>query len=141
MSQYVDTLTGNLVSIGWIAKEYNLRGAKYPLHPGVVTYCNLSDYTPVVAAEDEVVLHTASEVGGVWTQDVRSKTAEELVAVEVAFVNSELTAADIEVRKWADGHARKAGANIAQWRAYRNALRDHIIGGAVQGARPTKPGA
>lgn len=140
MNSYVDTLTGNIVSVGWAAKEYNLRGAKYPLLPGVIEYCNLSDFTPTVAGDDEVLLQTATESGGVWTQDVRAKTTEELNAVEAAFVSSELVNADIEVRKWEDGHARTTGTNIAQWRSYRNALRDHIIGGVVQGNRPTKPG-
>lgn len=76
--QYVDTLTGNLVSAGWAAEEYDLRGAKYPLLPGVVEHCNLAEYTAATVDPDtEAALNTATEVSGVWTQDKRYKTEKE----------------------------------------------------------------
>lgn len=135
--------SGNLMTVQAAVKleDPNMRGAKYPLLPGVMVHLKLQDWTPAsIDPDTEVALSTWTEVGGVAVQDKRVKTTDELNAVEEMFIAQEMAVADIEIRKWADGHARTTGASIQQWRSYRNDLRDHIIGGVVQGARPTRPG-
>jgi len=58
---------------------------------------------------------------------------------EEAWVAEELAGADVVVNMKADGHSRGSAGNLAQWRQYRNDLRNHVIGGVVQGERPSKP--
>ena len=65
---------------------------------------------------------------------------EAAVVAEEAWVTEQLTDADVAVRKHDDGHGRVDGTK-AEWRTYRNALRDHIQSGVIMGSRPTKPGA
>lgn len=77
-------------------------------------------------------------VDGVWYVEYRAFTAEEIAESEVQWVAEELEAADKEVLKHDDSHDRTA-ATRPQWREYRNALRNHIIDGVIQGARPTRP--
>lgn len=139
---YVDKLTGNIVSVGWAKREYNLSGAKYPLLPGVMEYCNLAEYTKATIDPDtEVPLQTATESGGVWTQDKRVKTDAEKSAVEQSWAAGELDRADKMIFQFEDNHGRPPAGNMAQWRAYRNALRDHVINDVVQGVRPDAPDA
>ena len=57
---------------------------------------------------------------------------------EKAWVKSELELADIEVRKFNDGHTRTAGT-LPAWRTYRNALRDYIQSDVIIGSRPVSP--
>jgi hypothetical protein len=60
------------------------------------------------------------------------------VATEQAWVEQELITADKEVNKHDDSHGRVVGTK-PQWGAYRNALRDHVIGGVIRGERPSVP--
>ena len=88
---------------------------------------------------------------GLWSDEVREQyaldfpapTADELaandLATEQAWVVSELSSADIEIRKHEDGAARVKGANVQAWRTYRNDLRDYVQSGVVTGERPVKP--
>lgn len=62
---------------------------------------------------------------------------------EQEWVESEIVAANKEVRKHDDNHGRVNGTK-PQWQAYRNALRDRVIGGVIQGdpskaGRPSRP--
>jgi len=146
MNRYVDTLTDNLVTVGWAAKQYKLSGARYPLLPGVIVYCNLAVYTPVVATEDQVLLNTATLIGDEWVQDVRAKTAVELLSDEISWVAGEMAWADKEMGKHTDGHSRLKGS-IQDMKNFRNALRDYIRDSDtdipyIDGAKPTtRPGA
>lgn len=70
-----------------------------------------------------------------------AKVLEIDTKVEKAWVQEELDSADITLNKVQDGHGRRPAGNEAQWRKYRNALRDHVIGDVIQGPRPTRPGA
>lgn len=76
--------------------------------------------------------------GSVYEREYRSFTTAELAQQEESWVSQELSTSDIEVRKHDDSHSRTVGTK-PQWRTYRNALRDHVIGGVVQGTRPTRP--
>ena len=67
--------------------------------------------------------------------DHDAKAVLEVLAIEQAWVCSELVRADREISKLADGHSRKSSTKRL-WRDYRNALRDYIKGDAVQGERP-----
>jgi hypothetical protein len=58
--------------------------------------------------------------------------------VEKQWVQGELNAADITINKLMDSHGRTTG-DVAQWRTYRNDLRDYIISDVIQGVRPTQP--
>ena len=67
--------------------------------------------------------------------------AADVVLAEQTWVKSELDRSDIVVNKFEDGFARNMTGNVNQWRQYRNALRDYVIGGVVQGGRPAEPDA
>lgn len=58
--------------------------------------------------------------------------------IEQQWVKEELNIADIELSKVQDSDSRAIGT-VGDWRAYRKALRNHVIGGVVQGTRPTRP--
>jgi len=61
------------------------------------------------------------------------------LAAEQAWIEAEMVAADKEVKKFDDGHTRPKGANVQEWRTYRNALRDYIQAGVIVGERPVSP--
>ena len=71
--------------------------------------------------------------------DKQAEKAAQDQAIEQAWVVSELSSADIEIRKHEDGAARVKGANVQAWRTYRNDLRDYVQSGVVTGERPVKP--
>jgi hypothetical protein len=62
-----------------------------------------------------------------------------VVEAEKRWVEEQLVEADNAIRKHNDLHSRTV-ATKAEWRTYRNALRDHVISDVVQGTRPTQPG-
>jgi hypothetical protein len=139
MTDYVDTNEPGLPisSIGHFAKKYpQFKTLRPPLTAGVMAYIGAAEYTD--NADGDRPTGNAVLIDGTYYREYRAFTADELAAGEVSWVASELSAADIEILKHDDGHGRVT-ATKPQWRTYRNALRDHVIGGVVQGARPTKP--
>jgi hypothetical protein len=139
MTDYVDTNEPGLPisSIGHFAKKYpQFKTLRAPLTAGVMAHIGAAEYTD--NTDGDKATGNAVRVDGTYYREYRSFTADELAASEVSWVSAELAAADIEVLKHDDSHGRVTATKPA-WRTYRNALRDHVIGGVVQGARPTKP--
>ena len=79
--------------------------------------------------------HTIDEVLPAYSQ---AELDQQHLEVEKAWVKSELELADVEVRKFNDGHTRTAGT-LPAWRTYRNALRDYIQSDVIIGSRPVSP--
>lgn len=75
---------GNLVTVGFLIKKYNLVGASYPLLPGVLEYCGAKTFTPATTADNEIALSTWSDVNGSAVQDKRTKTTAELNAADIS---------------------------------------------------------
>ena len=83
-----------------------------------------------------------SWLDGATVKTVADKAAEKAaqdLATEQAWIEAEMVAADKEVKKFDDGHTRPKGANVQEWRTYRNALRDYIQAGVIVGERPVSP--
>lgn len=136
-----DSDTGDLTSIGFaLSKEDpNMVDAKYPLLPGVKAHLKLFDWSPAALGADEIALNTWTRSGGVYTQDKRAKTNAEKSADEQVWVRQELERADTMIFRFEDNHGRPPSGNMAQWRSYRNDLRDHVINDVVMGPRPAAP--
>ena len=72
--------------------------------------------------------------------DFAAKSIVDALNDEKQWVSKELSRADTEFNKCLDSHSRKTGTQTI-WKAYRNALRDHIINDVAMGERPIAPDA
>jgi hypothetical protein len=136
MSLYVDELDGEILNIHQMSRKRNCS-----LNPTSSEQYNIDNHQVAVLTEEaappgDVVSGTqVAELrgDGKWYRiyDVSSFTAEEIVATENAWASQMLTESDRPLAAHNDSHGRAVGTK-PQWVAYRNALRDHVIGGVVQ---------
>lgn len=140
MTMYVDKSTNpmTIVSLHFLAKKKGVP-IVYKMEDNPVMLARLDTEVVVDEQYDDVATPHCEFVEGAYKRIYRPYTAEELASQEQAWAEQELAKADKEVFKFEDGHARSMRGTIGAWRTYRNALRDHVIDGVVQGPRPTAP--
>lgn len=138
---YVDTDDGEILNIDRMSRKKNCS-----LNPGQTEQYNIVNHgvadlqpdTPPTEGHVTATKFAEQKPDGKWYRiyQVRSYTAGELATQENAWASQELSNANREVRKHNDANGRTVGTK-PQWVAYRNALRDHVIGGVVQDTRAT----
>lgn len=140
MTMFVDKSTNpmTIASLHYLAKKQGVP-IVYKMEDNPVMLARLDTEVVVDEQYDDVATGYCELVEGQYKRIYRPYTAEEITAQEEAWVTQQLEEADKEVLKFEDGHSRTQGAGVGLWRTYRNALRDHVIEGVVQGTRPVKP--
>lgn len=100
--------------------------------------------TDVIELDDTHMFYMPLEEGMELTYDADGvpegtkpieETAQQAIEREAAWVLEELATADIQINMHDDGDVRATHTKAA-WQTHRRALRDHIVAGVIQGARP-----
>jgi hypothetical protein len=139
MMLLVDMIDGEILSLDRMSRKRNCS-----LNPTSSEQYNIDNHQVAVLTEEaapagDVVSGTqVAELrgDGKWYRiyTVRSFTAEEIATTENAWASQMLTESDKPLAAHNDSHGRVVGTK-PQWIAYRNKLRDHVIGGVVQNTR------
>ena len=137
MAMYVDKSNMNVVSLYFLAKKQGVPPV-YKMEDNPVMLARLDTEAVVDNKDGDVPTGKCTLINDQYVVEYRDFTAEELAEKEQLWAKEELELADHEMAKHDDLHSRKVSTPAA-WRTYRNALRDHVIGGVVQGDRPVRP--
>lgn len=136
---YVDILDGEILNIHQMSRKKNCS-----LNPGSSEQYNIDNHQvanlqpDAIPAGDVVIATLIAEQNpdDKWYRiyTVRSYTDEEVAIQENAWASQMLAESDKPLAAHNDSHGRVVGTK-PQWVAYRNGLRDHVIGGVVQDTR------